>query len=284
MPSLVNDEESPSVMRVLALDIGNSNIKVGVFSMGRLLRFWRIKTDSTSPETVTAQVQAFLEKEIINGDFPAEIYPKGLVYCNVVPELEQAILKPLMTHFQITDEQALAVIPRQVDLPIDLGAYPAEQLGPDRLVNVCAAHYLFPDKNALIVDFGTATTFDLVDREGCFLGGVIAPGLETFWNILAEKTSRLADVSWHKPNSVLGKNTNQCMQAGLSAGYAGLYAETLRQIQVELPDMDFLILGTGGLAESFQELTNQAFKMDHVDPWLTLKGLYQIYKHQQKAF
>ncbi len=262
-------------MRVLALDIGNSNVKVGIFDLGRLVHFWRIQTETGYPERVTAQIDHFLSHEL-----PKELTPDGLTYCNVVPELEAAIIPTITDRFHIDTSHVIAVSPGgNVRIPIDLNGYPVEQLGPDRLVNVCAAHYLFPDRNALIVDFGTATTFDLVDRTGQFLGGVITPGMETFWGILAKKTARLDDVLWYKPESVLGKNTSQCLQAGLSAGYAGLYAETIRQIQAERPDMEFLILGTGGLAEPFQKLTDYAFKMDHVDPWLTIKGLYHIYKH-----
>ncbi len=266
-------------MGILALDIGNSNMKVGAFEAGELTRFWRIKTDSTSPESVREQVEQFVREEFSESSSFETIF-SGLVYCTVVPELEQSIIGPFIERFQMNRARVLRVAPGEVDVPISLGAYPPEQLGPDRWVNVCAAHYLFPGKSALVVDFGTATTFDFLDGEGRFLGGVIAPGLETFWNILGQKTSRLGDVLWYKPESVLGTETSQCMQAGLSAGYAGLYAETLRQIQAQRPDKDFLIIGTGGLVEAFQELTDHAFKMDSIDPWLTLKGLYLVYQHK----
>lgn len=261
-------------MKLLALDIGNSNIKVGIFEVGRLIRFWRIVTEPGSPEKVNHQVRQFL-----NNELPSDLVPDSLVYCTVVPPLEAAIIQPIVETYGLKPDNVLPVIPGQVDVPVDLGGYPADQLGPDRLVNAVAAHAMFREQNVLVVDFGTATTFDVVDAEGNFRGGVIVPGMETFWRILVNRTARLPEVPLKRPPSILGQNTVECLQAGLSAGYLGLYDQIIKQIRAELAGTELMVVMTGGLAEVFQELTGGVFKVDHVDPWLTIKGLHHVYKH-----
>lgn len=262
-------------MNVLAVDIGNTDIKFGYFRDGELLRYWRASGTRTHPEKFSALLRNSLAEIGINFD--------ALVYCSVVPEVEYTFRKTIDFCFNLK-YPILAVDPRQIRLPLDTDLYPPEQLGTDRLVNACGAHLLYPDQDIIVVDFGTATTFDVVTADGRFLGGVIAPGFQLFTNALPEKTARLPHVEPRPIGFTLGRNTVECMEAGISTGYRGVIKELFLNLHEEmgLLGKPVLHIATGGLAQPFIDACliteKDRLMFDVVEPALTLKGLFAIHE------
>ena len=268
------------MMTLLAVDIGNTDIKFGIFQDDRLTRFWRVSGSRSHPERFSALLRTTLAEQGINFD--------GLVYCTVVPEVEHVLVKTIQYCYQLK-HPPLAVHAGQARLPVRVADYPLNQLGTDRLVNVCGAHLLYPDQPLIVIDFGTATTFDAVTAEGVFLGGAIAPGLKLFSEILPSRTSRLMEVPLVAPTRALGRNTQECMQSGIGLGYHGLVKEILEGIKAEFPPTyrPIMTLATGGLADTFyalrpQEPLPQEPLIQAFEPTLTLKGLWAIYHYNRQ--
>lgn len=263
-------------MKLLVVDIGNTDIKFGIFQRGRLIQTWRAAGTRTHPERFSAVLRESLAQA--GAEFGA------LAYSSVVPDIELAFRKTIQYCFNLPEHRIFAVHPERSRLPLDFSVYPLGQLGMDRLVNACGASFLYPTTNLIVVDFGTATTFDLVNAEGCYLGGAIAPGLMTFSDSLPEKTSRLPHVSLvgkAARDIQLGANTIACMEAGLGLGYRGLMKELLRACSMALGAGSFQVIATGGLAESVIQLCGLEHRFHATDPDLTLKGLYQLYSFNQ---
>jgi type III pantothenate kinase len=259
-------------MKLLVVDIGNTDIKFGIFQDGALMRHWRASGTRTSPEQFSVLLRESLSKA--GAEFGA------LVYSSVVPDVELAFRKTIQYCFNLPEQRIFSIAPERIRLPLDFSRYPLGQLGMDRLVNACGGHFLYPDSHLIVVDFGTATTFDLVDAAGVYLGGAIAPGLLTFSNSLSEKAAQLPPISLLDKTADafhMGTNTVACMEAGLGLGYRGLMKELLRACAMELGAGEFQVIGTGGLAESVIRLCGLEHRFHHVDPTLTLKGLYHLY-------
>jgi type III pantothenate kinase len=188
-------------MNLLAVDIGNTDIKFGIFRDGVLTEQWRATGTRTHPEKFSALLRDSLARA--GAEFGA------LVYTSVVPDIEFVFRKTIQYCFNLPEQRIFAVNPATIQLPLDFSRYPLEQLGMDRLVNACSARLLHPDTALLVVDCGTATTFDLVSRVGVYLGGMITPGFSTFMDSLSLKTARLPKVSLlGKTPSDLGIGTN----------------------------------------------------------------------------
>ena len=165
----------------------------------------------------------------------------------------------------------------ECQLPIDVRVDAGTSVGPDRLVNTVAGHDLFGG-NLIIVDFGTATTFDVVDADGAYIGGVIAPGVNLSLQALHQQAAALPHVDIAKPQAVIGTNTVACMQSGVFWGYVGLIKETSARIRAE-HGQEMKVISTGGLAPLFQgaEKLFDAFEDD-----LTMHGLRLIHDHNQE--
>ena len=263
-------------MNLLAVDIGNTDIKFGVFRDDKLVRFWRSSGTRTQPERFSSQLRNTLAEQGVNFD--------ALVYCTVVPDVEAVLVKTIRYCYQLK-YPILAVDPRTTRLPVQVEDYPLDQLGTDRLVNACGAHYLYPEQPVIIVDFGTATTLDVVTAEGVFIGGAITPGLKSFSEILTRKTSLPGNFSIHNCKKALGHNTAECLQSGIGIGYRGIIKELLHKIRQEFPIDDqsrILNLATGGLAESFSQICPQEPLFRVYEPSLTLKGLWAIYQYNRQ--
>jgi type III pantothenate kinase len=230
----------------------------------------------------------------------------ALVYTSVVPDVEMVFRKTIQYCFHLPSHRIFAVRPKDIKLPLDFSRYPLEQLGMDRLVNACSARLLYPNQPLVVVDVGTATTFDLVTEEGVYLGGAITPGLRTFMDSLTLKAPRLPEVSLvgKTPETLpMGSNTVECIQAGLGLGYRGLMKELLTASQKTLQEAaiypvteqneqdseqeeapietPILNIATGGLVESVIRICGLQDEFQVVDAGLTLRGLYLLYAYNR---
>lgn len=252
---------------LLAIDIGNTNTVFAAYKGDAQFGSWRIRSDGArSPD----EYAAFLHElfKIANLSFD-DVY--DVIVSSVVPE----------ANFQITrfcekylSRDPMFVTKDMVGIVIDLDR--PEDVGADRLVNAVAvvAHYKAP---AIVIDFGTATTFDVIDQNGAYAGGVIAPGINLSMNALHQAASKLPKVSVKKPASVIGKSTIGAMQSGIYFGYQSLIAGIVKQISEELGYAP-MVLATGGLAPLFADGSDV---IDMVDKDLTLKGLHILYQQQK---
>ena len=247
---------------LLVVDVGNSNVVLGIYRGDQLVNSWRLATarDRTFDE------YGILARQLI-GD---ELYDglEGAIVASVVPPLNTAMAAMIRKYFDVevmfVEPGVKTGIAIQVDNPQEVGA--------DRIVNCVAAHELYGGP-AVIVDFGTATTFDIVTEDARYIGGVIAPGLIISAEALFARAARLPRVDIKRPPTVVGSNTVVNMQSGLYFGYLGLVDGILARIQAEVPGLKHIV-ATGGIAPL---LAGDSEYIQEVDENLTLKGLKIVY-------
>jgi type III pantothenate kinase len=253
---------------LLALDVGNTQTVVGLYEGDRLAEHWRTTSVRThTADELAVEVAGLLA---IRGRSFADV--TATVASSGVPQLADSLSAMARTHF---GHHALVVgpgvrtgLPLLVDSPHEVGA--------DRVANCVAAL----ERHAgplVVVDFGTAITFDAVSAAGEFVGGAIAPGLEVSVNALGERAARLFGIELTAPRAAIGKNTAENMQSGAIFGYAGLVDGMVRRIAAELGESPHVI-ATGGLAGV---VTPHCETVDEVEPWLTLDGLRLIWERNR---
>jgi type III pantothenate kinase len=250
---------------LLAIDVGNTNISLGLFDAGRSLRAdWRLETRTgrTADEYIAILSELFRLAKL---DLAAV---KAVVVSSVVPPILAPFERLCRTHLRL--EPLLIGPGTKTGVPV-LSENPRE-VGADRIVNAVAAHERWP-QGAIVVDFGTATTFDVVTARGEYLGGAIAPGLTVAAEALYHATAKLPRVEIARPASAIGRNTVTSMQSGLVFGYAGLVDAIVGRIKAEI-DFAPRVVGTGGLAPL---IAREARSIDECDDMLTLRGLAIIY-------
>ncbi|MBI2873735.1 MAG: type III pantothenate kinase [Firmicutes bacterium] len=250
---------------LLALDIGNTTIHAGVFRGAHLLRQWRLSTDRHRTSDEWGLLMAGLLTH--GGLNPRDV--SGIALSSVVPPLNRALEEMCRAYF---GREPLVVGPGtrtgihiRYETPRDVGA--------DRIVNAVAAHRLYGGP-VIVVDFGTATTFDVVSAAGEYLGGVIAPGIGISTEALFEHASKLPRVDLVVPRTVIGRNTVASMQSGIIYGFAGQVDGIVERVAAEIggnPD----VVATGGLAETVSGLSRT---IRRVNPLLCLEGLRLIYE------
>jgi type III pantothenate kinase len=251
---------------LLAVDVGNTNTVLGLFENGKLQRHWRLTTrrDATSDE-IALSVQGLLGQR-------AEAEPLQTIVASVVPSLGFPIRQAFR---QIFGTEPLFIEPGiKTGMPI-LYEVPQE-VGADRIVNAVAAH----DKlggPCIVVDFGTATTFDVVSERGEYLGGVIVPGIAISAEALFEKAARLWRVEIRRPERVVGRTTSASIQSGLYFGYLSLVDGVIDRIAREIGGKP-RVIATGGLAELFGSGSE---RIEEVDLLLTLTGLLLIHERNR---
>jgi type III pantothenate kinase len=252
---------------LLAVDVGNTNTVLGIYEGGELLRHWRLTTrrEETADE-IALSVRGLLEA---SGRPEA---PRDVIVSNVVPPLKFPLRQALR---QICGQEPLFVEPGiKTGMPI-LYDVPQE-VGADRIVNAVAA-YARLGGPCIVVDFGTATTFDVVTERGEYAGGVIVPGISVSADALFEKAARLWRVEIRRPERVIGKTTVASVQSGLYFGYLSLVDGVVDRIARELGSKP-RVIATGGLAELFGGASE---RIEEVDPLLTLKGLLLIHERNR---
>jgi type III pantothenate kinase len=253
---------------ILAVDVGNTQTVVGLFDDSRLVAHWRIASvASTTPDELVIKVDALL-------GVPGHAWSAvdRVIVASVVPRLTDAWND---ASFKATGREPMVVGPGlKTGLPIRSDN--PHEVGADRIVNGVAAIAAY-GAPVLVVDFGTATTIDVIDRSGTYLGGVIAPGVETSAEALFAKAARLSKVDLLDPGTVIGRNTRQSVQAGLIIGGAVMVDGLVRRIWAEL-GYHAPVVATGGLA---QRMSAVCETLTDVDADLTLKGLMMVYERNR---
>lgn len=250
---------------LLTIDAGNTNIVFAIYNGEVKICSWRMHTKA--PRTADEYVALLSPLMVRHGIDESAI--KDVLISSVVPAVNAPLMdlcdkaygvKPVF----ITSDLIKDKININLDKPEDVGA--------DRLVNAIAvcAHYQTP---AVVVDFGTATTFDVIAAHNTYEGGVISPGINLSIEALHRAAAKLPMVAVEKPQRAIGKNTKEAMQSGIYWGYVGLIEGTLKRIEIEMGVKPYVI-GTGGLAPLFSQGTTV---IDIIDQDLTLKGLLEIY-------
>ena len=255
---------------ILAVDVGNTNITCGVFRGEEIVASFRITTKMprTSDE-YGMMLGTLLEKNQVN-----EKEIRDAIIASVVPNVMHSLQNAIIKYLGITP----IVVEAGIKTGIRVATPNPQQIGADRIVDAVAAYELYGGP-VLVIDFGTATTYDLVDSEGAILGGVTAPGFRISAKALWEDAAKLPEIEIKKPEYVLGKDTITSMQSGLVYGQIGQTEYIIRKVKEENNVPDAKVVVTGGLGRI---IANETSAVDVYDPNLTLKGINIIYKKQNR--
>ncbi len=254
---------------ILTMDIGNTNIKIGLFDGDKFISSWRLSTKAsrTADEYGMTLYDLLRQQGVHFPDIEATIMS------SVAPALNYTI-EHMVSYYTkknpivVTAETDTGII-NEYEKPCDLGA--------DRLVGAAAAYHLYGGP-VIVVDFGSATTFNLVTKDGRYLGGAIAPGIKTAAESLVTTAAKLPRIELSTPDNIVGKDTKSCMQSGIVYGYSGLVKYMVDRYK-ELPELKGAkVVATGGLSELVEKTESNIF--DVIDRALALKGLKYIYDRQ----
>ena len=240
---------------ILLLDIGNTHTHLGVANDGKIVRAADVPTKDWFAGMAAADLEKFLGGKKV----------EGAALCSVVPD---ATPLAIMAVQRIGRVKARELTSKTV-LGVGIKYPKPETIGPDRLANAVAARKLF-GAPSVVVDFGTAVTFDVVDRSGKYVGGIIAPGLSAMTDYLHEKTALLPKIEIRDTKAIVGKSTEEAMLIGAVRGYRGLIRELLKSLRAELEVRRLPVIATGGYA---QLIAAKMEEITAVRPHLTLEGL-----------
>lgn len=250
---------------LLVIDCGNTNTVFALFDDENKKGEWRVQTDARR----TADEHGVWLTQLLSleGLAPADV--TGAVLASVVPQATFSLDTLCRRYFAV---EPLIVGDASVKLGMKILTDRPDEVGADRLVNAVAAHARYPG-DLILIDFGTATTFDAVTPEGDYRGGIIAPGVNLSVEALVQAAARLPRISVKQPAHVLGTTTIAAMQSGVYWGYVGLIEGLVKRLSDELA-IHPTVVATGGLAPLFAGATKA---INHIDPDLTLRGLVRIY-------
>ncbi len=259
---------------ILTLDIGNTNIKTALFDGTEMVKYWRLSTSitNTSDEYGITIMNLFRHE----GMDPKQV--EGIVMSSVVPTVNFTIEHMCQNYFGITP----MVIGPGIKTGINIRYENPRELGSDRIANAVAAFEEYGgDKPVIFIDFGTATTFGVVEKEktgtGAFLGGAIFPGIKLASEALTSGTAKLPRFALAKPEHVIGRTTLTNLQSGMFHGYVGMVTNLVQKMKAELGG-EALVVATGGMAVLIAE---ESKVIDKLDGLLTLKGLRLIYERNK---
>ena len=258
---------------IFVLDVGNTNIVLGIYKNKELLVEWRLSTDirKTSDEYMIEVAQLFAYSKLDVNDI------SGVIISSVVPNIMYSLEHMVRKFF---NKKPLVVGPG-IKTGINIKYDNPKEVGADRIVNAVAAHEMYK-KPLVIIDFGTATTFCAVAANGDYIGGTISPGIKISSDALFQRAAKLPRVELIKPETVICKNTVASMQAGIVYGYIGqvdFIVSKIKEEMIALGEESPMVIATGGLANLISEGSKT---IDKVEPFLTLEGLRIIYEKNRE--
>lgn len=256
---------------LLVLDIGNTNTVVGVYQDSALTHHWRLETKKER----TADELGILLKELFQFSDLSFASIADVVVASVVPPLDFAVQRMCQRYLNLTP----IVLNAETPIPIKIRLDHPEEIGADRITNAVAGFHRYGGP-IIIVDFGTATTFDYINSRGEYRGGAIAPGIAISNEALFERASKLPHVEIKKPKSVIGRNTISSMQAGIFYGYVGMVDEIVKRIIQESGEKKVKVIATGGFTSL---IAPESKTIDAVDSYLTLEGIRLIFEGLERS-
>lgn len=255
---------------LVVIDIGNTNITMGLFEQDQIIGNYRLTTklERTSDE------YGFMLLSFLNASHISQEEIEDIIIASVVPKIMYSFTNSIKKYF---NKEPIIIGPG-IKTGISIRIDSPKSLGADRLVDVAGAYYIYGGP-CLVIDFGTATTFDVVSDKGEFLGGATAPGIGISTSALSSQAAKLPEVEIKKPKHAIAKNTVDSMQAGIVYGYIGLTEHLIRVIKKEYKE-PLKVISTGGLGRI---IFNETKLIDVYDPDLTFKGLKIIYDRYKKG-
>lgn len=252
---------------IFCIDIGNTNIKYGVYSGEKLVASFRVVSQRSS----TADEYGIVVRDLLKNEGIKRADIDGVIMSSVIPQLNYTIAHMCEYYLGFTPIMVGPGIKTGLNIKVDS---PSE-VGADRIVNSVAAFKKYGGKKPVIcIDFGTATTFNVITEKGELIGGVIAPGIKGSLDSLVNGTAKLPNIELALPDKIIAKNTVTNMQAGLLYGFAGLVENIVKKTKEEL-GRDAFVVATGGLGET---IASEAKSIDVIDRTLTLEGLKILYE------
>lgn len=258
---------------ILLVDVGNTNIVIGIYEDNKYIASWRLSTDTkkTSDEYSIQLMQLFTQ----NGLDPKQV--KGIIISSVVPNIMHSLENMVRKSFDIEP----IVVGPGIKTGINIKYDNPKEVGADRIVNAVAANELY-NKDLIIIDFGTATTYCALTKEGNYLGGCISPGIKISSDALFERAAKLPRIELEVPKNIICKNTITSMQAGILYGYIGQVEYIVKKTKEEMKSLGLgepFVIATGGLANT---IARQTDVIDEVKGDLTLEGLRIIYQKNRE--
>lgn len=252
---------------ILTLDVGNSNIKIGIFKDNKIVQYARFTTEvgKTSDEYGLMLMSVFSYAGLDKDDI------EGAIMSSVVPSINYTMEHMVRTFFGID----VLVVGPGIKTGMNILYDNPKEVGADRIITAIGAHHILSGA-CIVVDFGTATTFGAVDKNGSFIGGAIMPGIKVSMDALVSNAARLPKIELIRPIKTIGKNTVANMQSGIVNGFVGAVDNIVGLMKKELDKPK--VIATGGLASLIAPLSNE---IDEIDGKLALKGLILVYNRNQ---
>lgn len=254
---------------LLAADIGNTNITLGVFDGDKIVHSWRLSTEITRTED---EYGVFLKNLLRETNLDTKV--KSAVISSVVVQLTERIETALKKYMGIDS----LIISHKIATNVTLKTDNRSQIGADRIANACAASILYKSP-AIVVDFGTATSFDIVNKNNEFIGGIITAGMKIQADALSSKTSKLPKLNIEAPEHAIGRNTIDAMLSGIVRGHAAMIDGLIEECEKEL-GYKTTIIATGGYSSVISKYLKRKF--DYINPDLTLQGMKILYDLNSK--
>ena len=247
---------------IVVFDVGNSEITIGIFELEELISHWRLTT--AAPRT--ADELALLIRSITGPEVATPGGAEGSAICSVVPAITPMLAEACEMSFGLKP----IMIDARAKLPITLDVEEPFTVGADRVANTLAASRIYK-RDAIVVDLGTATTYDCITADGKFLGGVIQPGIMISADTLFRRTAQLPATDIVPPKRVIARRTDECIRAGVLYGAVDSIDGIVRRIKKEWPNKKPpIVIATGGMAETIRP---HSAELELVEPFLTLKGI-----------